>query len=316
MIKLLSVALSAIVWTMPAWSAGKVKIAVTQIVEHPALDAAYRGIKDELVMLGYDVEWIHESAQGNIANTVTIAKKFVGIRPDVIVSIATPSAQAIAAQNKRTQIPHVFSAVTDPVGAKLVTNLTKPEGFTTGVSDLSPMRLHVAMMQNILPSLKTLGVMYNASEANSLTLVKLLEAITQDAGIKLIKVSVTKSSEVAAGSKSLVGKVDAIYVPTDNTIISAFESVVGTAQKHDIALFSGDTDSVKRGAIAALGFNYYDVGRQTGRVVSRILKGESAGGIAVELPNKLEFFVNLDAAKKSNVVLSPFLVSLAKEVVH
>jgi len=293
-------------------------VAITQIVEHPALDATAKGVKDELAEAGFvdgkNLKWSFESAQGAPATAAQIAKKFAGENPDVVVGIATPSAQALASSARGIQ--QVFSAVTDPVGAKLIKSMDKANGGNiTGVSDLSPIDSHMALVKMIVPSAKKLGVIFNPGEANSATLVALVKKYAPDHGMEVVEAGSPKSSDVLAAARSLVGKVDAIYVPTDNTVVSAFEAVIKVATEAKIPVISADTDSVKRGSIAAQGFNYYDLGRQTGKMVVAILNGKKAGEIQPEGVSKTELYVNPESAKKMGVTLSEALIKSAKEVV-
>ena len=292
-------------------------VAVTQIVEHPALDATRDGIQDELKAAGYTagetLTWKWESAQGSPATAAQIASAFVAEKPDVIVAIATPSAQA--AVSASSDIPVIFSAVTDPVGAKLVDKLDQPGGLVTGVSDLSPLDRHVQLMQEINPNLKTIGVIYNAGEANAVSLVNLLKEQAQAKGLSVVEATVANSSGVATAAQSLVGKADVIYVPTDNTVVSALESVLQVGIDNKIGVYSGDTDSVERGAIASLGFDYYDVGRQTGKQVVRVLQGESPGNLSVESVDTLNLYVNPKAAEAMGVTLPQSVIDRADTVV-
>ncbi|MEN2978638.1 ABC transporter substrate-binding protein [Tistrella bauzanensis] len=292
-------------------------VAITQIVEHPALDATRQGVQDALKAAGWEVgknlEWDYQNAQGNVATAGQIARKFVGDGPDAIVAIATPSAQAVAAATR--DIPLVFSAVTDPVGAKLISNMEKPGGNVTGVSDLSPMGKHLELITRITPNAKRLGVIYNPGEANAVALVDLIEKTAGDYGMTVSKAAATKSSDVLTAARSLVGKVDVIYVPTDNTVVSAIESVVKVGQDADIPVYAGDTNSVGRGAIAAVGFNYYDVGYQTGEMVARILGGANPGDIPASTVEKLELYLNPGSAKEMGVTIPEAVIADAKEVV-
>jgi len=301
----------------PALAAGTVTVAVTAIVEHPALDAARDGIKAALAEAGYvdgqNLKFVYESAQGNPATAAQIARKLVGEAPAVIVPISTPSAQAVVGATK--DIPVVFTAVTDPVGAKLVRDLKHPGGNVTGMSDLSPIAKHLDLVKEILPAAKTLGVIYNPGEANSLTLVDLLRKEAPARGLKILEAPAPKSADVLPAAQSLVGNVDAIYVPTDNTVVTALEAIVKVGEQNRLPVIAGDTDSVPRGAIAALGFNYGDVGRQTGKIVVRVLKGEQPGDIPVEGVEITELFVNPGAAKAMGVTLPEALLARAKTVV-
>ena len=302
----------------PALAQDKVRVAVTAIVEHPALDAARDGLKEELAAAGYvdgqALAFIYESAQGNPATAAQIARKFVGERPDVIVPISTPSAQAVVGATK--EIPVVFTAVTDPVGAKLVADPEHPGGNVTGMSDLSPIGKHLDLVKEIMPAAKTLGVIYNPGEANSLTLLQLLKAEAPARGLAIEEAPAPKSADVLPAAQSLVGNVDAIYVPTDNTVVTALEAIVQVGTQNKLPVFAGDTDSVPRGAIAALGFNYGDVGRQTGKIVVRVLKGERPGDIPVEGVEITELFVNPGAAEAMGVTLPEAVVARAKTVVR
>ena len=310
------VALGALLPLAPA-SAADITVAVTAIVEHPALDACRDGIKDELAAQGFEdgknITFVYESAQGNPGTAAQIAQKFVGENPTVIVPISTPSAQAVVAAT--SDIPVVFTAVTDPLGAKLISNLEKPGANVTGMSDLSPIAKHLALIKEVTPNAKKIGVPFNPGEANAVTLVELLKSEGAKMGYEIVEAPAPKSSDVLAAAQSLVGKSDVIYVPTDNTIVSALEAVIQVGTDNKLPVFAGDTDSVKRGAIAAIGFNYYDVGRQTGQIVARVLKGEKPGDIAVQGVEITELYVNPGAAAQMGVELSSDLVGRAKEVV-
>ena len=299
-------------------AADQASVATTAIVEHPALDAARDGLRDELAAGGYEVgknlTFLYESAQGNPATAAQIARKFVGEAPDVIVPISTPSAQAVVAATK--DIPVVFTAVTDPLGARLVTALDRPGGNVTGMSDLSPIDKHMALVKRITPDTGKLGVIFNPGEANSLTLLKLIHSHAPDHGLEVVEAPATKSADVLAAAQSLVGKADAIYVPTDNTVVSALEAVIKVGIDNQVPVYAGDTDSVPRGVIAALGFNYYDVGRQTGRIVLRVLEGEAPGEIAVEGVEITELHVNPGAAEKMGVTIPPEVIAEAEKVIE
>jgi putative ABC transport system substrate-binding protein len=304
----------ALVLIAPAQAAETKSVAITQIVEHPALDACRKGVEDELKAQGIEVEWSYESAQGNPGTAAQIARKFVGQAPDAIVAISTPSAQTVVAATK--DIPVIFTAVTDPVGAKLVGDPKKPGGNVTGMSDLSPIAKHLDLIARITPKAKKIGVISNPGEANSVTLVGLLKEHAPARGMTIVEAAAPRSNDVLAAARSLVGKVDAIYVPTDNTVVSALEGVIKTGMENKLPVYAGDTDSVPRGAIAALGFNYYDVGRQTGTILARVLKGEKPGDIAVQGVEKTELAVNPKSAEAMGVTIPADVVAEAKTVVQ
>jgi putative ABC transport system substrate-binding protein len=179
--------------------------------------------------------------------------------------------------------------------------MAKPGGNVTGLSDMSPVAEHIKLIKEVMPNIKKLGYLYNSGETNSVSLLAALKEAAAADGIEIVESAATKSAEVKGAAQALVGRADAMYVPTDNTIVSALESAVGVAEESKLPLFTADTDSVKRGAMAALGFNYYDVGKQTGAVVARILKGEKPGDISVEIAKGTDLVINLGAAKKMGV---------------
>ena len=313
----LACALIGAVIASPAF-AQDITVATTAIVEHPALDAVRDGVRDALAAAGFrdgiEINFLYESAQGAPATATQIANQFVGDAVDVIVPISTPSAQAVLAAT--STIPIVFSAVTDPVAAGLVTDIDQPGGNITGVSDLTPVADHVALMLEIIPGIETIGVVYNPAEANAVVLVGLLIAAAGELGISVEEATATSSANVQAAALSLVGDVDAIYVPTDNTVVSAFEAVVGVAEEAEIPLFAGDTASVERGAIASIGFNYYEHGLQTGQIVIRVLRGENPGDIPVSFATGGDLFVNVGAAERMGVVVPQAVVDRAATVVQ
>jgi putative ABC transport system substrate-binding protein len=292
-------------------------VAVTAIVEHPALDAARDGILAYLEEAGFkqgqNLEFVYESAQGNPAVAAQIARRFIGMAPDVIVPISTPSAQAVVSATQ--DIPVVFTAVTDPVGAKLVTDDRKPGGNVTGVSDMSPIARHLDLIKEIKPETQRLGVIFNPGEANAVTLVELIKEEAPARQLELVEVSAAKSSDVLAAAQSLVGNVDAIYVPTDNTVVSALEAVIKVGIDNGIPVFAGDTDSVTRGAVAALGFDYFDVGRETGELVLRVLNGEAPGGMPVRGIEITKLHLNPNSARQMGLEIPAAVVDRADVVV-
>lgn len=292
-------------------------VAVTQIVEHPALDATRKGVQDELaaagLKVGENLKWEWESAQGNPTTAAQIANKFVGENPDVIVAISTPSAQAAVATAR--SIPVIFTAITDPLAAKLVSNLEKPGGLVTGVMDFAPVTEHLALITEIAPETKRVGVVYNPGETNSVSLVNILKEETQKRGLTLVEAPANRSSDVATATRSLVGKADAVYIPTDNTIVSALESAIQVGIENKLPIYAGDTDSVKRGAIASLGFNYYDVGRETGKIVLQVLNGQKPGDIPVKSIQEYELFINSKSANSMGVKIPETVTKRADQII-
>jgi len=294
-----------------------VTVATTAIVEHPALDAVRDGVLAALVEEGFrdgqEIRFVYESAQGQPSIAAQIAAQFVGENVNVIVPIATPSAQAAVAAT--TTIPIVFAAVTDPVAAGLITDAAHPGGNVTGVSDLTPVADQFALAMEIVPDMDAIGVIYNPAEANAVVLVDLLKAAAAEAGVTVVEATAANSGAVQSAAASLVGRVDAIYVPTDNTVVSALEAVVGVAEDARIPLFSGDNDSVRGGAVASIGFDYFEHGKQAGRIVARILRGENPGDIAVEYATGGVIAVNPAAAERMGITIPQAIIDRAGEVV-
>ena len=294
------------------------QISVSQFVEHPALDAVLKGFQDYLAEERVNVVFKVHNAQANMATAGQIGTQIMGEKPDMILAIATPTAQAVAQALKKAphmkNTPFLFTAITDPVGAGLVKDLHRPGGNTTGVSDLLPLDEHMGMVLRFYPALKKLGVLYNAGEANSKSTVQGIRAIGKKKGFEVIEATVSKSSDVYQATKSLVGRVDAVFVPTDNTVVSALESAIKVCSQADLALFCADVDSVKRGAVAAMGFDYYKHGRQTGAMAKRIFEGATPGEMPVESQKELELHLNLSFAKQMGVIVPQAIVDSADKI--
>lgn len=260
-------------------------VAVSQIVEHPALDAARQGLLDGLKKKGYiegeNLEFTYQTAQGNPAIAVQIAKQLVGEQPDVLVGIATPTAQALAASTR--SIPVVFTAVTDPVGAKLVKNMDKPARNVTGLSDLSPVAQHVDLMHELVPNMKSIGVVFNPGESNAVALVELLKAAAKEKGFTVVEGTALKSADVQSAAQIVASKADVIYAPTDNTVASAIDGLVNAANQANKPIIGASTTYVENGVLAALGFDYYQVGMQTADYVDALLKGQNISSLPVKV---------------------------------
>lgn len=294
----------------------KVTIGISQIVEHPALDAARQGFIDSLAEHGYvegkNVTYDIQIAQGNMATANTIAKALVGENADLIHSIATPTSQACV--NATKTIPIVFSSVTDPVGAGLVKSLEHPGGNVTGTTDRSPVDRQLDLILEIVPKAKRIGFIYNSGEDNSISSLKQLQEAAAKRNMEVVEATVSNSSGVYLAAKSLVGKVDVIHIPTDNTVVSAFESVVKVCEDNKIPLFAADVDSVPRGAVAALAIDYYRLGRQSGDMAVEILQGANPADMPVETLKDLKLAVNEKAAEKMGVSLPESVVKQADKV--
>ncbi len=289
-------------------------VSFNQIVEHPALDALRQGVKDELSAQGLTVRYHDHIAQGNIATANLIAKQILGEQPDVAVGIATPTAQACAQVIKN--IPIVFAAVTDPVGAGLVQSLEHPGGNITGTTDMSPIDRQLELILEFLPEIKTIGVIYNSGEVNSVTLVRILKQEAAKKGISVEEATISNSAGVSQAARSLIGRVDAVYIPTDNTVVSAFEAITQVGYQAKLPIFAADTDSVARGAIAALAVDYYKMGRQTGEMVSRIFKGADPAEMPVETLREFQTHLNPGSAAKMGVDIPQALLKKADKIIE
>lgn len=293
-------------------------VAVTAIVEIPALDACRNGIHDALKAAGYEegknLKFVYENAHGDAATATKIARRFAAEKPSVIVPISTPSAQAVVAAT--IGIPVVFTAVTDPLGAQLVRDMYQPGGNVTGMTDLAPIEKQIKLIQRITPKARTIGLPYNPNEPNAVTLHYLMKRTASAVNMRVVEAEVRASSEVPAAAEGLAGKVDVIFVPTDNTVVPALASVIKVGITHQIPVYAGDINTVKHGAMAAVGFEYYSLGWETGNIVVRILKGANPGQIPVTGVGDTDLYVNPGMAKKMGVTLSDSIISQATKVIE
>jgi len=288
-------------------------VAFTAIVEHPALDDVRKGAIEELARRGFvDKQGLRtsfDSAQGLPANAAQIAAKLVGQKPDVIVAISTPSAQSVLAATK--DLPIVFSAVTDPVAANLVRDAARPGGNITGVTDMAPVAEQVGLAQQLVPGLKRLGVIYNPGESNSVALVAVLRRATKAAGLELVESAANRSTDLSAAAERLVGKVEAIYLPTDNVLASGLEAVVAVTRQNRIPTV-GDAAYVQRGVLLGSGFDYRELGVITGRMIADILKGGSPATMAVASSTNLDVALNVGEAKRIGFTVPPAVLARVK----
>jgi len=282
------------------------QIGISQIVEHPSLDATREGfiagLKDAGLVDGENVKIDYSNAQNDMTTNATIAQNFKADKKDLVLGIATPSAVALA--DAIDDAPVIFTAVTDPIVAGLLENPEKPGGNVTGVSDTHPDEIAKLMdfIASNFPNVKTIGTVVNQAEPNAVVSIERAQAALDAHGVKIEIAAVTNSSEVKQAAESLVGRVDAIYIPKDNTVVSAFEAVVGVANDNKIPLFAGDIDSVKRGAFATFGYEYYDIGYTTGKMAADILlNGKNPGDVAVGFPEKLDLYYSEPAAAAQGV---------------
>lgn len=292
-------------------------IAITQIVEHPSLDDMRRGIIDELADNGYiegqNLTVNFQSAQGNTATAGQIAKQFAGDNPDAIVAISTPSAQSVVAAT--TTIPIIYTAVSDPLGAKLITADGEPfQSNLTGLSSQLPLEPQLDLLQQIKPDLETIGYVYSPGEANSVSLRDNLKQALPARGLSLLDIPANRPTDIGMATRSLQGRADIIYTSFDNNVASAFEAMTQAANELKLPIIASDEFSVKRGATAALGVNDYDFGRTTGKMVYRVLNGEAVNTIKPEVMNDLTLYVSPKHAQTQGVSLPAELLNNAINV--
>lgn len=277
----------------------KKKIGIVQIVEHPSLNTIRESLIKELAAKGFkDGENItidYQNAQGDPTNLKTIAQKFVGNKYDLIIAIATPSAQAVVSETK--DIPILFSACTDPVGSGLVTDMVKPGGNVTGTSDAVSAEKIMDLAKRITPNIKRIGALYNSSETNSVFMINNLKEYAKNNNMTVVEGTVTNSSDVQQTVTSLVGKVDAIFSPIDNTVASAMPVVAQIANQAKIPVYVGADSMVKDGGLATYGINYDVLGTETGDMAVEILQGKKAGDLPVKTMKDMNIYLNKDTAK-------------------
>jgi putative ABC transport system substrate-binding protein len=281
-------------------------VAITQIVDHPVLTKAYQGIIAGLEEQGYEqghnLTVVYNNAQGDIKTAEKIAQDFVKMKPDLIMPISTASAQAIVTADKTARIPVVFAAVTDPIAAQLVPTLIQPGGYVTGVYDFPPIAKQIDIIQKILPQIKTLGVLYNPGEINSLQMIKELKK-TLPTSITILEAPVTSAQTVSDATRSLIGKVDAIYVPADNTVVANIDTVLKITQANNLPVFASEQGSVEKGALAALAYNQYEVGYLAGKMAGEILSGKKPGALDVVTLANPQLYMNTHTAQTLNITI-------------
>ncbi|WP_228489100.1 ABC transporter substrate-binding protein [Raineyella fluvialis] len=276
-------------------------IGITQIVAHPSLDASRDGFKKALADAGVKVAYDEQNAQGDQATATSIATKFAADKKDLVLAIATPTAQAAA--QSITDTPILFTAVTDPVSAQLVKSLDAPGGNVSGTTDLNPVAKQIGLVKQLKPGATSVGIIYSSGEVNSQVQVKMAKEAAAKEGLTVKEAAVSNSSEVQQGAQSL-GGVDAIYVPTDNVVVSALESVIQVGETKKIPVIAGEGDSVKRGAVATYGIDYAKLGYQTGQMAVKILTtGAKPGTMPVESQSDVQLVINTAAAARMGITI-------------
>jgi putative tryptophan/tyrosine transport system substrate-binding protein len=292
------------------------RIGVVQLVEHPALDSAYKGFVDGLKEAGYEdgknIKIDYQNAQGEQANCQTIAQKLVNDKDDLILAIATPAAQAVA--NLTRDIPILVTAVTDPASAKLVNSNEAPGTNVSGTSDLTPVVAQMDLLKQLVPNVKTVALLYCSSEQNSKFQIDLAKKALDKLGIKYIDATVSNSNEIQQVVQSVVGKVEALYSPTDNMIAAGVPTVAAVANAAKLPFIVGEDGMVKSGGLATYGINYYELGKQTATMAVDILKnGKKPADMPIQYLSTCDFSVNSDTAAKIGITIPADLMAKVKQ---
>lgn len=279
------------------------KIGISQFVEHPALDSAregfLEGLSEEGFVVGENLEVNLENAQADFSTTQTIAQKFKGQNLDLVLAIATPNAQSAA--GVLTDTPLVITAVTDPVAAGLVEDLVNKSKPITGTTDMNPVAKQLELIKEFVPDAQNIGILYNSGEVNSVVQVDIAKEAASEMGLNIVEGTVTNTSEVTLAASSVVGKVDAIYLPTDNTIASAVPSIMKIALENDVPVFAAEKGQVENGAIATRGIDYFTLGKETGKIAAQVLNGEDPASIPITGSQNLQLIVNNKSVQDFNL---------------
>ena len=279
----------------------QIKIGVLQLIEHNALDSAYKGFVDGLKEAGYEdgknIIIDYQNAQGEQANCITIGQKFINDKSDLILAIATPAAQAIA--NMTKDIPILITAVTDPADSKLVADNNAPSGNVTGTSDLTPVEAQIELLKEIIPNVKTVGLLYCSSEQNSVFQINIAKKKLDAMGIKYIDIAISNLNEIQQVIQNVIGKVEAIYTPTDNMIANGMATVALMTEPAKIPVICGEGGMTMLGGTATYGINYYELGKLTSTQAVSILKGDKK---TAEMP--IEYLQKFDLVVNTNMIES------------
>lgn len=292
------------------------KVGIVQLVEHPALDAANKGFIAGLASRGYkenkNIIFDRQNAQADQSNLQTIAQRFVNNKVDLICAIATPAAQTMA--NSTSSIPIVGTAITDYKEARLVKSNTKPGTNVTGTTDMNPVKQQIDLLLQIVPDIHTLGFIYTSSEVNSQLQVAIAKKYAEARGIKTLEATVSNVNDIQQAAQSLVGKCEAIYIPTDNVLASAMPTLVNVTNEAGIPVFCGEGGMTKAGGVATLGIDYYQLGFQTGMMAADILSGKSKPqDMAIQAQKEFKLIINEEQVKKLHLTIPAKIAKQAKD---
>ena len=293
------------------------KIGISQFVQHPALDAVAQGIMDEMAALGYEnVEFDYQNANADASTAAQIASLFKSKKMDMVVGIATPTAQALKMSIKN--VPVIYAAISDPVSAGLVDSLTQGEPGIAGTSHQTPIVEQLQFLME-MTELKALGQVYSGNDDSAMYQAGQTELACEELGLEYIATAVNSSAEVKAATQSLMGRVDAIYVSTDNTVVSALSSLTVTAMEHGVPVLSADPSSaMENPVLAAWGFDWYYVGQRTARVMDKVLQGADTKGMPTDIISEtanMNLILNTAVAGKVGITFPPEAMKMAQTVI-
>jgi len=302
--------------------AASLTIGITRIIEHPALDAVEQGVIDALSAAGYEqdvnITYLLTSAQGDVTNAASIAQNYQAQNVDLVVAIATASAQAAAEVFRGSDTPVIYAAVTDPVeAAQLVPSATDPSGNenVTGVSDMIPVAAHLQLLKDLSPDIKRVGIVYNAGEPNSVVLTQMAEAAAPGLGLTIVTATADSTANVPIAAQSLIGRVDAYYVTTDNAVVAAIDSVLAATIEAGVPFMVADPTSLSHATMAA-GFDYYDLGLTVGAMVLDVLSGTKPNEIPVTYVTDGQLHLNLDQAAEIGLEFPAVLIEQADAIFY
>ncbi len=301
-------------------SAQTLKIGISQIVAHPALDACREGFVNGLEKAGYipgvDVIYDFQDAQGEFNNAIAIIQKFKDDNVDMIVAISTPIVQAAA--QVTSEIPIIIGAITDPVAANVVKSWESSGNNLTGMSDAAPNKAQLELIPRFLPNAKRVGTIYNAGEANSVVQIGETRGVCNELGFELVEATASNSAEVLMAAQSLVGRVDVFYIVTDNVAISAFSSIVKVSLEEKIPIIVADTTSVIEGALTSYGIDYYTLGQKSAEKALQVLQGKKPAEVPIgklERPEELTFIINIDNANQLKLDIPKEVINDANSII-
>ena len=291
-------------------------IGIVQLVQHDALDASNKGFVDGLKEKGYEdgknIKIEQQNAQGEQANAQTICKQFADAKKDLIFAIATPAAQA--AYNATKDIPIIFTAVTDPVKAEIAKDWKSSGTNVTGTSDKVPVDKQIELLKKLIPNAKTVGVIYNTSETNSVIQVDELKAAAEKQGLAVKEVGVTNVNEINQNLASALGQIDVLYTPTDNTVASGYALVGKLCLEKNIPIIGAEEAVVTKGGLASIGIDYYKLGKEAGEKAAEVLSGKKPSEVEITTLSEMSFTINTDVAKKLNITIPSDIEANAKKV--